>query len=165
MSEYTTQFGSLDDFEKGRIEIINDNPKYYTFSNVFEVAGNAAPYEKVVVAKNLENVIETLRAEGTSEWFTCSHDEFALVMDGEVEVHLHKATDDEAVSDDEEGTHKIDGEPRGPKMGWVVLRRGHQAILPKGSVYQFRARKTGVIMQQTILGPLSVQKWADICLS
>lgn len=165
MSEYATQFGSLDDYEKGRIEIINDNPKYYTFSNIFEVANNSAPYEKVVVAKNLENVIEVLRAEGTSDWFTCGHDEFALVMDGEVEVHFHKATDDEAVSDDEEGARALEGEPQGPKMGWVVLRRGHQAILPQGSIYQFRARKTGVIMQQTILGPLSVQKWADICLS
>jgi hypothetical protein len=48
-------------------------------------------------------------------------------------------------------------------MGWVLLRHGHQAILPKGSVYQFRARKPSVVMQQTILGPLTVQKWADIC--
>ena len=48
-------------------------------------------------------------------------------------------------------------------MGHVVLRRGHQAILPKGSVYQYRARKLGVIMLQTILGANSVQKWAEIC--
>lgn len=33
-------------------------------------------------------MLETLRAEGASPWFTCGHDEFALVMDGEVKIHL-----------------------------------------------------------------------------
>ena len=68
MSEFVTQFGSLNSFEKGHIEIINDKPKYYVFSNVFEVAKGAKPYEKVAVAKNLEYVIESIRAEGTSGW-------------------------------------------------------------------------------------------------
>lgn len=165
MSDYVTVFGSLDDYEKGHIEIINDRPQHYTFSNVFEVAKNSSPYEKVAVAKNLENVIEVLRAEGESDWFTCSHDEFALAMDGEIEVHFYKAEGEEVVAPDEEGTRKIEGGPSGPKMGWVVLKRGHQAILPKGSVYQYRARKLGVILQQTIQGPFTVEKWADICLT
>ncbi|MEZ5840998.1 MAG: hypothetical protein R3D02_11450 [Hyphomicrobiales bacterium] len=163
MSAYHTVFGSLENYEKGHIEIINDKPKHYCFSNVFEVADKSAPYEKVAVARNLENVIEAVRAEGNSPWFTNSHDEFALVMDGEVEVHFHKAVGDEVVSEESEGTHAIAGEPQGPRMGRVVLRRGHQAILPKGSVYQFRAARPSVIMQQTIVGPLTVQKWADIC--
>ncbi len=165
MSEYQTEFGSLGDYEKGRIEIIDDDPKHYTFSNVFEVANNSAPYEKVVVGKNLENVIEVLRAEGDSDWFSCSHDEFALVMDGEVEIHFHQAQDDEIVPEDDEGSRIIEGEPKGPKMGRVVLRTGHQAILPKGSVYQYRADKVGVIILQTLQGPHSVEKWAEICLS
>ena len=50
MSEFVTRFGSLQSYEKGHIEIINDNPKYYVFSNVFEVAQGARPYEKVAVA-------------------------------------------------------------------------------------------------------------------
>lgn len=165
MSDYITVFGALDDYEKGHIQIINDDPKHYAFSNIFEVAATSAPYDKVAVAKNLENVIEAIRAEGESQWYTNSHDEFALVLDGEIEVHVHKAVDEEILDEDKEGTHPFEGEPQGPKMGWCVLKRGHQCIMPKGSVYQFRARKTGVIIQQTILGPLTVEKWADICYS
>jgi len=51
MSDFVTRFGSLDNYEKGHIEIINDNPKNYAFSNVFEVASGAKPYEKIAVAK------------------------------------------------------------------------------------------------------------------
>ena len=49
-----TRFGSLSDFNKGGVVLINDNPKNYLFSNVFEVANGAAPYERVAVAKNFE---------------------------------------------------------------------------------------------------------------
>ena len=42
MSFHTT-FGSLSSYEKGHLEIINDNPKYYVFSNVFEVASKSRP--------------------------------------------------------------------------------------------------------------------------
>ena len=44
---FHTAFGSLSNYEKGSIEIINDNPKYYVFSNVFEVASKARPYDEV----------------------------------------------------------------------------------------------------------------------
>ena len=84
MATYHTVFGSLGKYEKGTMEIINDNPKYYVFSNVFEVASKSKPYEKVAVGKNLKYVIEALRAEGTSPWFAAAHDEAALCMDGEV---------------------------------------------------------------------------------
>ena len=57
MSEYKTVFGALNDYQKGHMEIINDDPKAYPFSNIFEVANKSAPYEKVVVGKNLEYVI------------------------------------------------------------------------------------------------------------
>jgi hypothetical protein len=57
----TTVFGSLKDYRKGSIEITQGSPRHYVFSNIFEVAANSAPYEKVVVGKNLEYVIETLR--------------------------------------------------------------------------------------------------------
>jgi hypothetical protein len=52
------------------------------FSNVFEVASKARPYEKVAVGKNIEYVIEAIRVEGTSGWRAPAQDEFALVMDG-----------------------------------------------------------------------------------
>ena len=88
--EYTTVFGSLDSFRKGTIEVIDDDPKHYAFSNVFEVAGMSAPYEKVAVGKNQQYVLEAIRAEGTSGWRTCDHDEAVLCMDGDVTVRLVK---------------------------------------------------------------------------
>ena len=67
-----TRFGSLDHFEKGGVEAINDDPRNYAFSNVFEVASKSEPYEKVAVAKNLKYVLEAVRAEGTSPWYTAA---------------------------------------------------------------------------------------------
>ena len=32
--EYATRFGSLDDYEKGGIDLIDDDPKRYAFSNI-----------------------------------------------------------------------------------------------------------------------------------
>ena len=64
MSDYTTELGSLDDYRKGGVHIINDDPRNYVFSNVFEVAGKSAPFERVCVAKNLEYAIEIMRVEG-----------------------------------------------------------------------------------------------------
>ncbi|VVP91457.1 hypothetical protein PS914_03167 [Pseudomonas fluorescens] len=81
-----TVFGSLDKYSKGSVEIISGQASHYAFSNIFEVAEKSLPYEKVVVGLNLGYVIETLRAEGQSPWYTAAHDEFAIVMDGEVRV-------------------------------------------------------------------------------
>jgi hypothetical protein len=53
--------------------------------------------------------------------------------------------------------------PAGKPMGYVLLKRGHQCLLPVGTAYRFEASRPGVILQQTIKGPLSVEKWADIC--
>jgi hypothetical protein len=160
MSEFQTVFGSLKDYTKGELQIINDNPKYYTFSNVFEVASRSKPYEKVVVAINLDYVIETLRAEGTSHWYTAAHDEFAVVMDGVVEVELVQLDQPTKV---EKGSVKLEGEPNGRKMGYIKLKRGHQALLPHGAAYRFKAQQTGVILLQTMKGRHSVEKWAEIC--
>ena len=48
-------------------------------------------------------------------------------------------------------------------MGTVRLKRGHQALLPKGAAYRFNAARPSVMIQQTIKGPLTVQKWGEIC--
>lgn len=161
---FTTVFGSLANYEKGHIEIINDNAKYYVFSNIFEVASKSKPWEKVAVAKNLEYVVEAIRAEGTSPWMACSHDEFAVVMDGEVEVEFVKLDSPDAVAPAaKEGTVAVQGEPKGKRMGLVRLKRGHQTLLPKGAAYRFKASKPSVMIQQTIVGDLTVQKWAEIC--
>ncbi|AMV44987.1 hypothetical protein [Paraburkholderia caribensis] len=159
-----TWLGSLDNYRKGSIEIIKGKPEHYAMSNVFEVASHAAPYEKIVVGKNLKYVIETLRAEGVSPWFTASHDEFCVVMDGEIEVHFIKPSDGPLVDAQTEGSVRLDGTPSGKSMGFVRLRRGHQALLPAGAAYRFETAGQGVLLVQTILGRYSVEKWKDICI-
>jgi len=166
MSVYTTKFGSLNDFTKGDIDVIdlvNDNPKHYAFSNVFEVASKSRPWEKVAVGKNMEYVLEAIRAEGTSEWRTCAHDEFPLCMDGEVTVELMQP-DEAHVAADKRGSVAIDGDPAGQPMGRITLRRGHMALLPANAAYRFHADQPSVILLQTILGDDTVERWADICL-
>jgi hypothetical protein len=54
MPEYKTVFGSLTNYEKGGVEIINDQPQNYVFSNFFEVASRCKPWVKVGVAKKKE---------------------------------------------------------------------------------------------------------------
>ncbi|WP_322966349.1 hydroxyquinol 1,2-dioxygenase [Sphingomonas fuzhouensis] len=160
--EYQTRFGSLSDYDKGGVTIIDDNPKNYVFSNIFEVAETSAPYERVAVAKNFEYVIEVARAEGTSGWYTCAHDEFVLSMDGQVEVHLVKP--ETALLDAEaQGAHALDDLPDGRKMGRLILGKGHQGLLPAGSAYRFHADQPVCLMIQTIEGLVTVQKWATIC--
>lgn len=161
---YQTRFGSLAQFEKGGVQVIDDNVRHYAFSNCFEIASRAAPYERVVFGQNQIYVLEALRAEGTSPWFTCAHDEFALVMDGEVEIHLVKLDPEQRVPDENHnGGVLVKGEPRGTKMGWMKVKRGHQALLPKHSAYQFRSAAPGVVIVQTCKGDLSVERWAEIC--
>ena len=38
MPGYVTRFGSLASYDKGGIEVIDDDPRHYVFSNMFEVA-------------------------------------------------------------------------------------------------------------------------------
>ena len=116
MDEYTTVFGSLDNYEKGRVIVIDDDPKAYVFSNVFEVANTSKPYEKVAVGKNLEYVLEAIRCEGTSEWRATPHDEFALVMDGTVVVELLDP-DDQLVDPTAHGSIGLSDEPPGTADG------------------------------------------------
>jgi len=162
---YQTVFGSLAKFEKGGVQNIADNVKNYAFSNCFEIASKARPYEKVVFGQNQIYVLETIRAEGVSPWFTCAHDEFTLSMDGEVEIHLVKLEAEQTVPDENHNGAVLvkGGEPRGQKMGWMKIKRGHQAMLPKNTAYQFRAAKPAVLVQQTCKGDLSIERWAEIC--
>lgn len=164
MKKYVTKFGSLDHYEKGGVDVISDEPKHYVFSNMFEVASNARPWEKVAVGKNMEYVLEVIRAEGTSEWRTAAHDEFPLVLDGEVKVELVKLASP-AVPADKGGSVRLAGEPVGAAMGHLVLRRGHMGLLSANCAYRFSAKNPSVILLQTILGDDTIQRWAEICLS
>jgi hypothetical protein len=163
MARYATRFGSLAHYEKGGVEIVADDPKNYVFSNIYEVASKSKPYEKVAVGKNREYVLEAIRAEGTSEWRTAAHDEFALVMDGEVEIRLLKLADPSTVPASKTGSVRLAGTPAGQKMGVVKARRGHMTLLPTGAAYQFHADRPGVILLQTIAGDDTVYRWAEIC--
>jgi hypothetical protein len=161
---YQTKFGSLKSYEKGGVQAISDDVKNYAFSNCFEIASKARPYEKVVFGQNQIYVLETLRAEGVSPWYTCAHDEFALSMDGDIEIHLVKLEAAQTVKDENKnGAVLVQGEPKGARMGWMKIKRGHQAMLPKGTAYQFRSSQPGVIILQTCKGDLSIERWADIC--
>jgi len=161
-TQYSTVFGSLDHFDKGGVEAIADDPRNYVFSNMFEVAANAAPWEKVAVAKNMEYVLEVIRAEGTSPWRATPHDEFALVVDGRVVVELIDP-DEPLVDADASGSIGVDGEPAGKPMGHVLASHGHMVLLPAGRCYRFVADQPSVILLQTIEGPDTVQRWAEIC--
>ena len=161
---YQTRFGSLQSYDKGHVEAIDDDVKHYVFSNCFEVANNSKPYEKVVFGQNQVYVLEAIRAEGTSPWYTCAHDEFVLCMDGDVEVHLIELDPAQTVADpNKDGAVLVKGDPKGKKMGWMRLNRGHQGMLPKNTAYQYRSAQPGVLVLQSCKGDLSVEKWAEIC--
>jgi hypothetical protein len=163
MNQQVTRFGSLRHYEKGGVEVINDDARNYVFSNIFEVASKSKPFEKVAVGKNIEYVIEAIRVEGTSGWRTPGQDEFALVMDGEIEIRLLKLDDPRLVPAGTQGSIGLPGTPGGQKMGVVKARRGHMTLLPVGAAYQFHAARPGVILLQTLAGADTIQRWAEIC--
>lgn len=163
-----TRFASLDDYRKGEIELISGSRKEYAFSNLFEVASKSRPWDRVAVARNLEYVQEVLRADGVSPWFACAHDEFALCMDGEIQVEYVQLPDPRALTgEDRNGAVRVPGEPEGRRMGVIKLQRGHQALLNRDCAYRFfvQGSRPGVLLIQTMLGDLTVQKWAEICLN
>lgn len=158
---YNTHVGSLNSYEKGSIHLQDDLRKY-AFSNVFEVAGKAAPFERVAVVQNLEYVAEVVRVDGQSPWYAAPHDEFAIVMDGEVTFRFVKLADDQ-IPGHEGGALRLGGEPNGPAMGRVTARRGHQVLLPRGAAYQMSAAKPAVAIVQTRDGPETIKRWSEIC--
>jgi hypothetical protein len=162
VTDYVTKFGSLADYERGKVVIVDDDPRNYAFSNVYEVANRAKPFEKIAVAKNLEYVLEVVRVEGASPWRTCVHDEFALVMDGEVTFTFVDLADD-AIDRPAQGSIEVPGEPDGPTMGTVVARRGHMALLPAGSAYRYSSEAPAVLLIQTVEGPDTQYRWSEIC--
>ena len=159
-----THFASMNDFEKGGVEIIgNDEPSRYLFSNMFEVAKNSKPWERVIVAKNIEFTIECTKAvKGESSWYQCGHDETALVMQGEVEITFVKP-DTFFETPSLSGAIKLEKKPAGQAMGKIKMRRGHLALLPAKAAYSFRSVGEGVLLIQSMEGPESAVKWREIC--
>ena len=72
---------------------------------------------------NRQYTLEAIRTEGTSEWRTAPHDEFALVMDGEVQVRLMKLENPRGYTepDDQGSVRSRTVIPTG--LRWVSSRR------------------------------------------
>jgi hypothetical protein len=149
--------GSLKSYEKGSIDIKDDKRKYL-FSNMFEVANKSKPFERVAVAKNLEYVAEVMKVEGNSPWYVAPHDEFAIIMDGEVEFNFVKQ-DKAAAPASASGASQLAAAPNGQKMGRVRARRGHQVLLPAGAAYQLTSKTPSVAIIQTLAGPVTIERW------
>jgi hypothetical protein len=158
---YVTRLASLDNYEKGGVEVINDDPKNYAFSNIFEVASRAKPFEQIAVGKNFEYVLEVVRVEGISGWRACSHDQSALVLDGEVEFTLRTLAGSESLPAN--GSVGVGEEAAGVAMGRVIARRGHLTLLPAGRVYRYGASRPAVLLIQTVEGVDTQYRWAEIC--
>jgi hypothetical protein len=163
VSRFVTRFGSLGSFVKGRVEVVDDDPRHYAFSNMFEVAGMSGAWEQVAVGQNRQYVLEVVRAEGTSGWRTCGHDQSALVMDGQVVVELAQPAAGQQAPGGVEGSVGVDGEPGGPPMGRVTAGRGHLVLLPAGACYRMVAERPGVVLVQTIAGRDTQYRWEQIC--
>jgi hypothetical protein len=112
---------------------------------------------------NLEYAAEAVRAEGTSPWYTAPHDEFAIVMDGEIEFTFFQLTEAEKPTR-KAGAIRLPADPKGKRMGRVIARRGHEVLLPTGAAYQLKAARPSVALIQTSMGPESVEKWSQICV-
>jgi hypothetical protein len=163
MQTSQTVFGSLANYRKGGVQAIGDDPKHYAFSNVFDVASTARPYEKIAVGKNLKYVLEAVRAEGTSPWYAAAHDESVLVMDGEVLIQFINPNVP-PVPPGTEGSVRLGTQPTGHRMGWIKARRGHMALLPAECAYQFQSLQgPAVLLMQTIKGGETIERWAEIC--
>jgi hypothetical protein len=104
--------------------------------------------------------LEAIRAEGTSEWRVAPHDEFALVMDGQVEITLVRL---DHAPDTGDGSIALEGEPVGQRLGRVIASRGHQTLLPAGTAYRFATTQPGVILLQTVAGVDTQFRWSEIC--
>src|SRR6266568_5530660 len=125
---YVTRLASLAAYEKGRVDVIDDDPKNYAFSNIFEVASLAQPFEQIAVAKNFEYVLEAVRVEGTSGWRAAAHDQSALVLDGQVEFVFKTLRRGHPLPGS--GSGSVPDEAAESRMGRVAAGRGHLTLLP-----------------------------------
>ena len=55
------------------------------------------------------------------------------------------------------------GEAAQTLMGRVVARRGHLTLLPAGRAYRYSSQGPAVLLIQTVEGPDTQFRWAEIC--
>jgi hypothetical protein len=156
-----TYFASLEHYQKGDVQIIDDDVKNYVFSNLFEVAKKMPAFQRTAVAKNFRYIIECMRVEGDSPWFIANHDEFVLAMDGNIKVEYINSNTLPALPN--EGALELSQKPEGKSMGYIQLKRGHMALLPPYCAYRFSSVAPAVLIIQTIQGPSTVECWEEIC--
>ena len=121
------------------------------------------PWEQVAVGQNRQYVLEVVRAEGTSGWRTCGHDQSALIMDGTVVVELAQPAPQQHAPEGQQGSVGVVGVPGGAWMGRVTAGRGHLVLLPGGACYRMVAQRPGVVLVQTIAGQDTAFRWQQIC--
>jgi hypothetical protein len=63
----------------------------------------------------------------------------------------------------ENGSIALRDEPQGSAVGRVLARRGHLTLLPAGRAYRLSAASPSVLLVQTVAGPDSEFRWAEIC--
>lgn len=163
MKNIQTKFGSIESFQKGTIEILQGSTNEYAFSNLYDVAKNAKSFERIAIAKNFEYVVEVIKVEGDSKWYVCHHDEFCLVMCGEIEASFIKP--EKNTISEKNGAVLLESFPQGQYMGKVIAQQGHMILLPQQCAYKLSANDTSVVIIQTLLGEQTIEKWKDICHS
>jgi len=162
MSAYTVT-GSLTNFRKGSLDLFSAKPEHYAFSNIFDVAQRSDFFERVAVTKNIEYVTEVIKIQHDSPWFIAAHDEFALIMDGDVTLTFFTVPPQTLPAPASQGAHLLEAPPSGACMGNVQARRGHLVLLPANTAYRLGSDQPAVALIQTLSGDLTQERWADIC--
>jgi hypothetical protein len=147
----------MERYEKGKLLLINDRPIRYAMSNIFEIGATwPKPYDRVAVGKNGPYVIACFRAEGEDpRWWYMPHDEYALLVEGEVRVDYVEPRDQI-----EEGPHR---DVSGTSMGHIILRDGGLASLPAHVAYRMRGLRKSLVLLQTKDSPWVNYAWETIC--
>ncbi len=151
--------GSMEKHETGDLFLIDDNPIRYAMSNIFEIGATwPKAYDRVAVAKNGPYVIACFRAEGEDpSWWYVPHDEYALLVEGEVRVDYVEPREEL-----EAGPH---AEVSGTDMGHILMRDGSLASLPARVAYRMRATRKSLVLLQTKDDPWITYDWETICLT
>ena len=164
---YTTKFGSLETYEKGSIELIDDDAKHYVFSNMFEVASDVE-----AVGEGRRRQEHGVRARGASGPRARAMADRrprrvrARAWTARSSIELVEARRTRSCPPASTGSVAVDGEPAGTKMGRIVApAAAHGAAARQRRATASRAEQPGVILLQTIQGDDTVERWAEICLS
>ena len=83
-------------------------------------------------------------------------------MDGTLRIELLDPVE-QLVDPEAGGSIALDGEPAGNRMGTVTAGLGHMTLLPAGAAYRLHSDGVAVVLLQTIEGPDTVYRRADIC--